>query len=257
MAVVLCSVVAAESGAQVPQHPENLQVLRKTLSTDSVFSLMLDVADGLGVTCGYCHIGGDRPTWDSTHFASDAIPMKVTARAMLRLTDRLNTELLPAMPNRGSTAVTVTCMTCHRGAPRPVTLVDTLARILDRQGLDSVIVAYGRFRERYAGRMTYDLSEVSLNDIAARLVGATRFRDAARILEVNARQFPNSANVAYQLGLAYEKAGERLLAITQYHRVLSIEPGHAGADRHLRALQPEDPVRDRTVTRNVLTGRMY
>ncbi|MFI5231406.1 MAG: c-type cytochrome [Gemmatimonadales bacterium] len=230
--------------AQLPQHPENLQVLPKTLSTDSVFALMLDVADALGVTCGLCHVGGDRPTWDSTHFASDALPMKVTARAMFRLTNRLNTELLPAIPGARSYSVVVTCLTCHRGARRPVTLSDTLLRILDQQGVDSTIAADQRFREQYAGRMAYDLTEVPLNTVAARLVTAGRFVDAARVLEANAREFPGSAEVAYRLGFAYEKAGDRPRAIAQYHKVLSIRPDDARADRHLRALlgaMPESP----------------
>ena len=232
----MLAAVAARAGAQLPQHPENLQVLPKTLSTDSVFVLMLDVADALGVTCGFCHVGGDRPTWDSTHFASDVMPMKVTARAMFRLTDKLNAELLPAMPGQRSYSVAVTCMTCHRGAPRPVTTADTLARILDAQGVDSTIAAYQRFRERYAGRMAYDLTTVPLNVVSARLMAENRFADAAKILEVNARQFPNSADVAYRLGFAYEKAGDRRRAIAQYHKVLSIQPDDSRANRHLQAL---------------------
>jgi hypothetical protein len=230
------AVLAASAGAQLPRHPENLQVLPKTMSTDSVFALMLRVADGLGVSCGYCHVGGDNPTWDSTHFASDVIPKKVTARAMFRLTNRLNEELLPAMTNRSGSPVTVTCMTCHRGAPRPVTLEDTLTRILDRQGADSAVAAYARIRERYAGRMTYDLTQFPLIEIGSRLVTASRFRDAVKILELGSRQFPNSADVAYQLGVAYEKVGERLLAIAQFQKVLSLEPGDQRADQHLRAL---------------------
>jgi hypothetical protein len=104
--------------------------------------------------------------------------MKVTARAMFRLTDRLNNELLPAIMNAATSAVPVTCMTCHRGAPRPVTLVDTLTRILNRDGVDSLITAYVRFRTRYEGRMTYDMSEGTLDDIASGLARAKRFRDA-------------------------------------------------------------------------------
>lgn len=229
-------VLAATVNAQLPTHPQNLRVLPKTLSTDSVFSLMLGVADGLGVSCGYCHVGGDRATWDSTHFESDAMPMKITARAMFRLTDRLNTELLPAIVAPGRPIVQVTCATCHRGAPRPVTIDDTLTRILDSQGVDSLLAAYQRIRERSANRMTWDLREGTLNGIASKLIEANRFRDAARVLDLNAHLFPTSANVAYRLGVAYEKAGEKQLAITQFHRALSIQPNHQQADQHLRAL---------------------
>ena len=222
-----------------PVRPQNLQVLPKTLSTDSVFALMLDVANSLGVSCGHCHVGGDNATWDSTNFASDAIAVKNLARSMFKLTNTLNNELLPAIVRPAGRPVVVTCMTCHRGALRPMTLQDTLSRVLDREGVDSAIAVYERIRQHYAGQMTYDLTEFSLSELATRLEDSKRVIEAVRILELNAREFPMSANVAYQLGGAYELAGDRQHAITLYHKVLSIDPGHSAADKHLRALMAE------------------
>jgi hypothetical protein len=141
MTAILCVLVAcaAPLHGQMPKHPQNLRVLPATLSTDSVFTLMLNVADGLGVTCGYCHVGGDNSTWDSTHFDSDAPPAK-------------------------------------------------------------------------------------------------RVADALRILELCAAQFPNSAHVAYRLGVEYAVAADTSRAITQFHRALALQPDHRQADRRLRAL---------------------
>ena len=223
--MLLLATSAPSASAQLPTKPRNLQVLPKDLSTDSVFTLMLGVADALGVTCGYCHPGGDNSDWKTTNFTGDVKPMKATARQMFRLVDRLNTELLPPIVNRGRFAVPVTCVTCHRGAPRPVTLEDTIMVLLDRGGADSAVAGYERLRARSAGRMTWDLTEFPLARVSARLVESNRAADAVKLLELDARLFPGSANVAYQLGTVYEKTGAPQLAIAQYHKVLSIEPG--------------------------------
>ncbi len=45
--------------AQSPDRPKNLRALPRDLTMDSVFTRMLGVADALGVTCGFCHVGGD------------------------------------------------------------------------------------------------------------------------------------------------------------------------------------------------------
>ncbi len=230
-------------GAQLPKQPKNLQVLPKNLSTDSVEKVMLGVANALGYTCGSCHPGGDNATWDSTNFSTDVKPMKVTAREMFRLVNRLNNELLPPIVNRGTAAVRITCATCHRGAPRPVTIQDTLNNVIERQGVDSAIAQYQRIREGYAGRMTYDLTEFPLGEIASRLRKANRLPDAIKLLELNAKLFPSSADVAYDLGRTYEAAGQKQKAISQFYRALGLDPDQEAAQRHLRALtdQPKPP----------------
>jgi hypothetical protein len=228
--------VVQSAPAQLPKRPQNLQVLPASLSTDSVFSLMLSVADALGVTCGHCHVGGDNATWDSTNFRTDTIPSKLLARAMFRLTDRLNVDLLPSILPPQAAPVPVSCMTCHRGILRPLSLQDTLMRVIDRFGADSGVASYQRIRQKYAGRMTFDLTEYPLIDLASRLVGARRAADAAVMLEADAREFPNSTNVAYQLAGTYDLAGDRQRAISGFHRVLSMQPNHPGAQRHLRTL---------------------
>jgi tetratricopeptide (TPR) repeat protein len=230
---------SVSASAQIPKHPENLQVLPKTLATDSLLKIMDGVADALGVSCGFCHVGGDNDTFDSTNFKADRIPKKGVARQMFRLTMRLNDELVPAINGGRRFTVPVTCMTCHRGATRPVVLEDSLAAVLASQGVDSVVATYLRIRERYAGQMVYDLTDWPLRSVARRLTEGARFRDAIKVLEVDARLFPAALEVALQLGLTYEKAGERQLAIMQFHKVLSLNPRNGQAGSHLRALTTE------------------
>jgi hypothetical protein len=250
-AVLVAMLFTPSAGAQIPKRPENLQALPKTLTTDSLLQIMDGVADGLGVSCGYCHVGGDNNTFDSTNFKADVIPKKAIARRMFRLTSRLNNELVPAVNDGKAFGVPITCMTCHRGAPRPVVLEDSLAAVLASQGVDSVIATFLRVRERYAGRMVYDLSDWPLRSVAIGLSAKSRFRDAIKLLETDAQLFPAAFEVALQLGLTYEKAGEGRLAIMQFHRALSLQPDNEQAGRHLRNLMsapktppPQDADRD-------------
>lgn len=234
-AAMLFAATAPPLSAQLPERPRNLQVLPKDLSTDSVFNLMLGVANDLGVTCGFCHPGGDNPTWATTNFTGDVKPTKLIARDMFRLVNRLNQEMIPGIV-KGHTPAPVTCATCHRGAPRPITIEDTLNTLLSAQGTDSAMAAYLRLRDKYTGRMTYDLTDWPLREIAGTFAAQKRTADAVKLLELDARLFPASTSVAFQLGRTYEAAGDTVHAVMQYHKVLSITPGNESAQRRLKAL---------------------
>lgn len=95
---------------------ENLQVLSDTLTEDELDAIMNGFKTSLGVNCSHCHV---RENGDF-NFASDANPHKEVARGMIRMTWRINTELLPeagTMNHHGTP--TVTCNTCHRGSAHP------------------------------------------------------------------------------------------------------------------------------------------
>src|SRR5690349_25068049 len=107
LAIALISAISLTAGptrghAQAAAKPKNLKVLPADLSRDSVVKFMrFIVASGLGVTCSYCH-GAPNVPFDSIDFASDERQTKRTAREMLRMVARINGELLPAVPGRGT-----------------------------------------------------------------------------------------------------------------------------------------------------------
>jgi len=77
-------------------------------------SLMGEFRDALNVDCGYCH-GGGRP------LETDINPRKDMARKMIMLVRQINANF----PGTGVFPVgdqVVTCYTCHRGDPHPVSL---------------------------------------------------------------------------------------------------------------------------------------
>lgn len=239
--VALAMLVANAAHAQQAARPKNLKVLPADLSRDSVVKIMrFAVASGLGVTCSYCH-GAPNVPFDSIDFASDERPTKRTAREMMRMVARINGELLPGIPNRGTPPVEVQCITCHRGSPRPLMLEDTLATVLAVFGPDSAIATYDRIKQRFTGRFAYDFSQRSLNTLAERLIDLKKLPEARRMLELNIREHPEAWDPVNTLAQVLESLGEKDLAIAQYRRVLELFPTYGFAKRRLEALTGKTP----------------
>ncbi|HEX7296844.1 MAG TPA: c-type cytochrome [Pyrinomonadaceae bacterium] len=103
----------------VDQTRKNIQVL-KGLPDSQLFLLMNFVAVSLGVQCNYCHVEqGKDPTTGRTNWVweSDDKPVKHKAREMMRMVLSIKAnEKIDFREN------SVTCYTCHRGQPKPVSL---------------------------------------------------------------------------------------------------------------------------------------
>jgi predicted component of type VI protein secretion system len=95
--------------ADAPKQ-RNLQVLPRNIPQDRLMAVMQAFTRSLGVQCSHCHVRGD--------FASEANPNKEITRGMMRMTGRLNAELLPGIS--GLTEPRVSCFSCHRGAAEPL-----------------------------------------------------------------------------------------------------------------------------------------
>ncbi|HEX6372730.1 MAG TPA: c-type cytochrome [Longimicrobium sp.] len=223
------------AAAQQGEH-KNLQVLPDSISHDALIAVMRNFTTSLGVRCTHCHVPYDAARPDSLDFASDDKETKDVARGMMRMVRSINGDLMPEIDELGDSRMQVTCMTCHRGAPRPLMLEDTLITVARARGADSAVAAYRALRTQHYGRFTYDFGERPLNTLAARLAAEGRQADARRMLELNAEQFPSSAGAAFELGRALEALGERDRAIEQYRRALTLQPNHRGAQERLRAL---------------------
>ena len=122
LAGVLVIAVATGVRAQLPQKYTNLQVLPRDIPPPQLVATMKSFAQGLGVRCEHCHVGegNDLSKFD---FAADTKPAKATARKMIRMASALNTQLATIVPPAADAAAAarVTCFTCHRGAPKPLT----------------------------------------------------------------------------------------------------------------------------------------
>jgi len=108
-------------GARQPQPPpSNLKVLPKDTSRADLIKLMGQFRGDLGVQCTFCH--AQDATTKRTDFASDANPLKDTARFMITMTADLNNKYLENLPGRRY-ADPITCGTCHRGESHPSVFV--------------------------------------------------------------------------------------------------------------------------------------
>ena len=238
LSATLAPPVRAQSNANAPR---NLKVLPADLSRDSVVKIMRrQFASGLGVSCNFCH-GAPNVPFDSIDYASDERPTKLLAREMYKMMNRINSELLPAIPGRGTPSIQLECITCHRGATRPLMLEDTLGTVLAALGADSMTATYDRLKQRYTGRFAYDFGQRSLNTLAARLIDQNKLTDARRVLELAIHEHPQMWDPAYTLGQVYETLGEKDLAIAQYRRVLTLLPSHQATRRRLDALTGRAP----------------
>lgn len=107
----------AQPPSAAPQF-KNLKVFPQDIPRDQLISNMKFFAQSLGVRCTHCHVGEDGKPLSTFDFASDAKKPKLTARRMLAMVHRINSE------DFGVTdfaKVKVTCFTCHRGSTKPLT----------------------------------------------------------------------------------------------------------------------------------------
>ncbi len=119
--MVLAVFVFVGVAATAPQEPEfkNLKVLPKNISSKVLNKIMIDdFEDGLGVTCGFCHV--EQKDSHKLDYASDEKPEKQIARLMMRMTLGINKKYFKLKhPQIGDSVLVINCVTCHNGQPRP------------------------------------------------------------------------------------------------------------------------------------------
>ena len=85
---------------------KNVHVL-KDIPADQLMPTMQFISASLGVECNYCHVQGA--------FDKDDRKPKQTARTMMQMMAAINKDNFDGDRD-------VTCFTCHRGAPKPVSI---------------------------------------------------------------------------------------------------------------------------------------
>jgi photosynthetic reaction center cytochrome c subunit len=97
---------ATESGKNAEQVYKNIEVL-KGVPAGQVIPAMQFITASLGVQCTFCHV--------EDHFEKDDKKPKQVARDMMQMTFALNRNSFEGHRE-------VTCYSCHRGAPNPLTI---------------------------------------------------------------------------------------------------------------------------------------
>jgi hypothetical protein len=218
----------------------NLQVIPKGTPRREVVGMMREFCFALGVRCEHCHVdehGGLNPRED---MASDEKLPKRKAREMLRMTQRINADLLAALPERSVPHVQVRCVTCHHGLPVPETLADRLGARLEEAGVDSALAAYRRLREDGL-RGRYDFGEPSLNELARHLSAAGRQDEALAFLKLNAEFYPESQAIPAIEAEVYLAKGDRATALGVLRKLVAADSTNLRAARRLKELEVEGP----------------
>ena len=210
-----------------PPPPHNLQVLPKDMSRQDVVVQMQAIAQALGVQCGYCHVE-DR--------ASDEKPTKNTARVMMRMTADINQKLGSAITKPATELTRVECVTCHRGVSIPKQLSTVLLDTEAQKGVKAAIDQYWDLRKRYFGRQSYDFGEMSLVDVAQKIV-QEKPDDALALLETNTTFFPQSGRTYFVMAQAYNAKKDKAKAIENLERAVVLDPQNQQAKRLLEQLR--------------------
>jgi uncharacterized membrane protein len=113
-------------------------------------------------------------------------------------------------------------------------IAETLSVTIASSGIDAAEKQYHELKA--AASPTYNFDEGELNALGYTLIGGKKFKQAIRVLQLNAEAYPQSSNVYDSLGEAYLDDGNKPLAIANYQRSLELNPKNRGAVAVLRRL---------------------
>jgi tetratricopeptide (TPR) repeat protein len=236
IAVALGLVLASPTHGQMPEKFENLQHFPKDIAQQALIQRMREFSFALNVRCQYCHAGGDGVSFDGVDFKSDEKIAKQKARYMLRMVDKLNSEMLAAVPGRTDPPAKMDCVHCHRGSPIPRTLGSELMVAIEKGGPQAAVARYRELRENMAsGR--FDFTEWSMNELARALAERGNTEAALAMLELNGEYYPKSPAIDYHMGELHRRRGEIEKAIARYRLSLQKDPGNTRVRQALEQLE--------------------
>lgn len=238
--ITFLAIGASLTSAQIPTRFENLKHFPTTIARDSLVSSMRSIATSLGVRCQYCHVGGDTITLQGMNFASDEKATKRTARHMLKMVDQINGQLLAGLENRTDPAVSVGCVTCHRGLPLPRTLAQLTMETVRKQGAAAAVQQFRDLRQTGLERGRYDFGEATLNEVSRLLAAGGDIDSAITLLELNAEYFPRSIQVLQSLGDLYRRKNNPAKALDWFEKALQLQPNNQQLQRIVQQLKSGD-----------------
>jgi CubicO group peptidase (beta-lactamase class C family) len=110
-----------------------------------------------------------------------------------------------------------------------------LGSTLAARGVDDAIAQYAELKRTEPNG--YNFSESELNRLGYLLLEKNRAKDAIALLKFNAEQYPKSGNVYDSLAEAYERDGQKPLAIANYRKSLENDPDNQHGKDRLKELE--------------------
>lgn len=230
----ISSLAPAQGRWTWPEKPQNIKVMPGNWTGDSLRPVMMGFTGALGVRCSYCHVGEEGKPLSTYDFPSDANPNKARAREMWKMLGDIDGHLEKIEPS--GERVDVSCSTCHRGRPKPTTLVEEMDEAYRMGGIESAVTRYKSLRADYYGRGSLDFGVNTLNRFGYELMEKNDLTGALKILTMNTEIFPESSNAWDGLAEAYMKSGDKETAKKYYQKSLELDPGNRRAARMLQEL---------------------
>lgn len=121
--------------------------------------------------------------------------------------------------------------------PKPVKrpLALTLGDRVVQRGVEAAMAQYRELKR--TDPEGYNFAEPALNSLGYMLMQHDRTTDAIAIFKLNAEEYPTSGNVYDSLAEAYEKNGQKQLAIENYRKSADLDPKNENAKNKLKALE--------------------
>lgn len=226
-----------QPGWSWPDSAQNLEVLPGDTDGRRMRAVMTGFTRALGVRCNHCHVGEEGQPLATFDFASDENPNKDRAREMMRMMGSIGEHLAAVEPS-GEARIDISCNTCHRGRPRPLTLAAELGEVYAKDGLPAALASYRELRETFLLAGSYDFREHSLNQFGYEVLQKGDADGAILVFELNVEMFPESGNARDSLGEAYAAAGRTADAVRSYERALALDPKNKNAAEKLKELKP-------------------
>ncbi len=220
-----------------PEKMQNLKVLPESTTTDELRTTMFGFSNALGVNCVYCHVAENRRDFATYDFVSDSNKNKISARTMMRMVAEINEKQLTKLAGHSTSALSVDCVTCHRGKQKPTTLEAEMMPTIDADGVTAAIEKYRALRAQDYGRGRYDFGVNSLNQLGYRLLTNGQLNDAIAIFKLNVEMNPDAANPYDSLAEAYMKSERKWLAFINYSKSLELNPRNSNAEKMLNELK--------------------
>ena len=120
------------------------------------------------------------------------------------------------------------------GKASPINERDFLL-IIDSGNPDEAIKVYDKAMKDFPGWKIF--TENAINEKGYELVGKEKYESAVKVLELNTRAYPNSANTWDSLAEAYMLSGNKTDAIKNYRKSLELNPGNTNAKQMLIKLE--------------------
>ena len=230
LTLVLLCLVVVPAAAQIPDEFTNLEIFPKDIGKRELVSAMRSFASALGVRCNHCHVGPEN--LEGMDFATDELEHKRVARAMMQMTDAINSKLLPATGR--DSLLRVRCVTCHRGITKPEQLDDILAAAVEKDGVAAAVARYRELRDEHYGSGAYDFSAGTLNGLAETLAREKQDADGAiKTLELNVEFNPEATYSFMMLGQLQMMKGDKDGAVASLERALELDPDNERAKKML------------------------